>query len=710
MSLRFAILKELAVKPSTIKQLKKALRVDERKVQRTLKALMVENKVTGVKGVYRLRPQAAVNVKSKMAKQYQKQLVAATFVKLGKSFGFAVPKDGSKDIFIPGRGLFGAMPGDEVLVELFAHPRVPGSREGMIKKVEVMNNRLVGTVEKVGNRLALTPDSIPDLYLFIQKGATSGAQEGDKVAAEIVKRGYSQEDHVVNIVQVFGPADLAKDCAEAIVFGAGIEKEFPAAVLAQGKEIAKLTISKQELEKRIDLRNEIIFTIDAASTKDIDDAISAKKTENGYELGVHIADVSHYVQPKTALDEEALHRATSVYYANQVVPMLPRELSNGICSLNPREERLAFSCLMQLDFYGNLLSYSFQKSVICSVEKGVYSEINAVLEKETTPEIEKKYEPLLPSLVVMQELYEKRAILRAARGNMEIESEEAYLQIDENGKCIGIERRERGISERMIEEFMLLANQSAAMQARKLDIPFVYRVHEKPSPEKVEQLKLILRAAGISAQFANDEPTPAELGKVLDETRGTPLERFVHTGILRSMSKAKYEPEPKGHYGLALEDYAHFTSPIRRYPDLAIHRILASLVEGESVGEIRKKYESFAQKASVISSEKELVAQRVERDCDDCFKAEYMAQFVGERFTGIISSVVQFGVYIELANTVEGMVHVSKLASEHVDLVDGIALVDPLSGKSYKVGDIVEIEVENVNISRGLIDFTLIEN
>lgn len=709
MSLRFAILQELSAKPSTVKMLKNSLKADERKIKRTLKALMVDNKVTGVNGVYRVRPRASANIKAKVAKQYKGQPIEATFVKLGKSFGFAVPKDGTKDIFVPGRSLNGAMPGDIVLIELFAHPRVQGSREGAIQKILVPNNRLVGTVVAQGSRLALIPDNCPDLELPIKKGEMNGAVKGEKVAAEIVFRGKYHGDHQVKVLQSFGPADLAKDCSQAIVYGAGIEKEFPPAVLRQAKEIAEYSLSTEEIEKRVDLRENVIFTIDAASTKDIDDAISLEKTNGGYTLGVHIADVSHYVTAKSPLDEDAMQRATSVYYANQVVPMLPKELSNGICSLNAEEDRLAFSCIMQLNKEGKLLAHTFQKTVIRSCIKGVYSEINTILNETASGEIEEKYIDVKETLFLMQELYEKLATLRAERGNMEIQSEEAYLQIDETGKCVGIERRERGVAERLIEEFMLLANQSAAMKARKLEIPFVYRVHEKPSPEKVEQLKIILHAAGISATFAGDEPTPTELGQILDETRGTTLERFVHTGILRSMSKAKYEPLPKGHYGLALEDYAHFTSPIRRYPDLAIHRILTDLCAGMKAEEIKKKYESFAQTASQISSEKELVAQRVERDCDDCYKAEYMKQYIGEEFTGIISSVVQFGVYVQLENSVEGMIHVSKLSEGHTDLVDGIALVDPLSGKSFKIGDSIKIKVENVNVSRGLIDFDLVE-
>ncbi|MDL2324869.1 ribonuclease R [Ruminococcaceae bacterium OttesenSCG-928-A16] len=709
MSLRSVILRELSAGPRSAKMLRKTLAADERKVTRTLKALMRDNKVIGVNGMYRLRPQAAIKLKARPVGQTTGQQIPATLVKLGKSFGFAAPKDQSADIFVPGHALMGTLPGDEVQVELYTHPRVPGSREGSVVAISHYNNRLVGTIEKINGKLVLLPDGFVDTPILITKNGANGAKTGEKVAAEVITRGTSHQDHRAEVTLRFGPADLAKDCAEAIVYAAGIEKEFPPQVLKEAEYLAGQAVEENEIKSREDLRKEIIFTIDSASTKDIDDAISAQKTAKGYTLGVHIADVSHFVRPKSPLDEDAMGRGTSVYYANSVVPMLPKQLSNGICSLNPGEERLAFSCVMQLDKDARLVDYTFKKSVICSRIKGVYSEINALMEEQAEPETVDKYAEVTPTLLIMQEIYHKLAALRAARGNLEIESEEAAIQVDEEGRCIGVAHRTRGMAEHMIEEFMLQANQAAAMQAKQLGLPFVYRVHEKPATEKVEQLKLILRAAGISANFVAEVPTQAELGKILDETRGTPLERFVHVGVLRSMAKAKYEPTPKGHYGLALQDYAHFTSPIRRYPDLAIHRILSDVAAGKSVQEIKKKYTAFAEAASAISSEKELVAQRVERDCDDCYKAEYMTQFIGEQFTGVISSVVQFGIYVELENSIEGMVHVSKLSADHVDLVDGISLVDPLTGKTYKIGDTVTIEVENTNVSRGIIDFDIVE-
>lgn len=709
MSLRSSILRELTAGPQTITMLCGRLDADPRKVKRTLKALAKDNKVSAVRGTYQLRPKTAIKLKGRPAPKTDGTPISAMVVKLGRSFGFAAPLDGSPDIFVPGRNLLGALPGDKVEIELFTHPRVAGSREGAVVKILEPRSRIVGTLEQQGGRLVLVSDDFPENPILIKKNEENGAVPGEKVAVELLLRGEDHAGHRAGVTMRFGVAESAKDSAEAIVYAAGVEKEFPPQVLQEAKKLADYTVTENDLKNRLDLRENTIFTIDSAFTKDIDDAISITRTQHGYALGVHIADVSHFVRPGSPLNEDALGRGTSIYYGDSVIPMLPKELSNGICSLNPNEDRLAFSCLMELDKDGRITGHSFHKSVVSSRIKGVYNEINALFDETGTAAQKEKYAVVAQDLAVMRELYEKLAVLRTARGNLEIESEEAYFVLDEDGRCIGVERRTRGIAERMIEEFMLLANQAAAATARRLEIPFVYRVHEKPSDEKIEQLKAVLQAANVPFEFVGHVPTQEELAKILNETRGTPMERFVHTGVLRGMMKAKYEPLPKGHFGLALEDYAHFTSPIRRYPDLAIHRILSDVTGGAAVKEIRKKYAEFAQAASLASSERELTAQRIERNCDDCYKAEYMKQFVGQKFTGVVSSVVPFGIYVELENSIEGMVHISKLAAGQMDLADGISLSDPLTGKKYRIGDTVTVLMENANISRGTIDFDIVE-
>ena len=640
MGIKAKILKELQKKPRRLKELKAKLGNDK-KVARAVDELVERNKVVCRKGVY-----AVPDPKTGSA-------VECTLVKLAGKFGFARPvQPDGQDIFIPGKYLMGAMPGDTLLVSLFEHPRVEGSSEGEVLAVVKENNRFTGTVETIEGRLALVPDACPHCPIYIKKSADGGARDGEKAAVEILERGDSHEDHRAGVAMRFGSAEEAKQCAKALLYGAGLSRHFPLKAKAEAKKYEGAAVGEKEAAGRRDYRGMPVFTIDSAETKDIDDAISLEKTDTGYRLGVHIADVSHYVRPGSALDAEAFARGTSVYYADSVIPMLPRQLSNGICSLNEGADRLAFSCMMELDAAGRVVDYAFVKSVIRSRVKGVYKEVNAIFDGTADNALRQRYAAVAQELPLMRELYHKLAKLRAARGAMDIESGEAKLVLDEAGRCVDVVKRERGEAEQMIEEFMLLANSSAAALARRLKLPFVYRVHEAPDPERIEKLKQTLTAAGVDFHFAGDTPTTLELAKLLADTRGTNLERPVHTSVLRSMAKAKYEPQPKGHFGLALADYAHFTSPIRRYPDLAIHRILSDVCAGMDDGAVQKKYAQFAAEASVQSSEREVLAMTVERDVEDCYKAEYMRRFEGEEFDGVISSITQFGLYVELPNTV----------------------------------------------------------
>ncbi len=696
MSLKSSILKKLAGREVSGKQLRSAVGAERKKVARALDELEAEGKIRQRKGVYSLagpRPEAVTGV----------------LVKLGRSFGFVRPNDGSEDIFIYGHSLMGAMPGDEVEVSVNGSPRVKNSREGEVDAVLHQQNKVVGLVVKEGGKLYLRPDNAKDTLLAIQKSADGGVKEGEKAAGELIQRGERHDDHQVGITVRFGQADSARRCTKAILYGAGVEKSFPQNVKEEAKLVGASKITKEELRLRKDLREERVFTIDSASTKDIDDAISAKKVLDGYRLSVHIADVSHYVRPKSKLDEEALSRGTSIYYGDNVIPMLPKQLSNGICSLNPNEDRLAFSCVMTLDGEGRMLDYRFFKTLICSRVKGVYDEINTLWKGEAAPELEEKYAEVRESLDVMAELFHKLVKLRDTRGSLDIESEEPKLSFNEQGECTGVEKRSRGQAEQMIEEFMLLANQAAAHQARRLDIPFIYRVHDHPAAERVENLKNLLKAAGVDFPFAGEMPTQKELARLLDKTRGTNLERPVHQGVLRSMAKADYEPLPKGHFGLALDDYAHFTSPIRRYPDLAIHRILTDVVAGQPAEAIRKRYKTFCEQTSALSSEREVRAQQVERACDDAYKAEYMRQFIGQEFEGVVSSVVRFGIYVELDNTVEGLIHITKLPGGNLELVEGVALVDPATGKGFRLGERLRVQVAGADVSQGNVDFVLAE-
>ena len=698
MSMRDKIEHAIQNQPCTVKELKQKFggeRGADRKVMEALDELVREAVVCQRQGVF-------FTVRSGRA---DKALLCKV-VKLGKNFAFVMLEDGTSDIFIPGRFTKGAMPGDDVLVEKFEHPRVEGSDEGAILAILTEKNDLVGTVRRVEGRLRFVPDDCPAITMPLARDCEGGAKDGDKVAVEILNRGNRQEDHRVGVAMRFGSSDEAKRCAKALLYAKDIRTRFPDKVRDEAKKFEGAEVSEKDCEGRMDLRALPIFTIDSAETKDIDDAISLTRTsDGGFELGVHIADVSNYVKPGTELDNEAFSRATSVYYADQVVPMLPKALSNGICSLNENELRLAFSCLMRLDKEGNLTDYRFVKSIIRSRVKGVYSEINALLAGTADAEIKAKYADVIDQLPAMKELYGHRARLRKERGCMDIESGEVKLILDENGRCIDVKKRTSGESESMIEEFMLLANQCAAHFARVKQIPFVYRVHEEPNAEKLERLHALLQACGINDHFAKDVPTPKELSAILEGVRGTPYEQIINTGMLRCMSKALYEEKPKGHYGLVLKDYAHFTSPIRRYPDLAIHRIMTDMLKGTEKETMILRYTDFAERASKQSSEREVIAMQIERKAEDCYKAEYARRHLGECYEGTISGVTQRGLFIELDNGVEGFVPASSLTPSGTSLTEGVRLTDPASGKTWSLGDKMMITIVRADVNLGKIDF-----
>ena len=505
MSMRDKIEHAIQNQPCTVKELKQKFggeRGADRKVMEALDELVREAVVCQRQGVF-------FTVRSGRA---DKALLCKV-VKLGKNFAFVMLEDGTSDIFIPGRFTKGAMPGDDVLVEKFEHPRVEGSDEGAILAILTEKNDLVGTVRRVEGRLRFVPDDCPAITMPLARDCEGGAKDGDKVAVEILNRGNRQEDHRVGVAMRFGSSDEAKRCAKALLYAKDIRTRFPDKVRDEAKKFEGAEVSEKDCEGRMDLRALPIFTIDSAETKDIDDAISLTRTsDGGFELGVHIADVSNYVKPGTELDNEAFSRATSVYYADQVVPMLPKALSNGICSLNENELRLAFSCLMRLDKEGGLTDYRFVKSIIRSRVKGVYSEINALLAGTADAEIKAKYADVIDQLPAMKELYGHRARLRKERGCMDIESGEVKLILDENGRCIDVKKRTSGESESMIEEFMLLANQCAAHFARVKQIPFVYRVHEEPNGEKLERLQQVVRIQFLQLIAFDSDITAGKTG------------------------------------------------------------------------------------------------------------------------------------------------------------------------------------------------------
>lgn len=612
------------------------------------------------------------------------------------------------EYFVRGRDLCGAIPGDIVLAKMTAPADdISHSPEAVVLAVlEETNSLLTGVIVAEGNKLMVLPDRLCSDPLVIAKVSKAAAMHvGDKVVFSIKKRGERHMDHTVNIVDVFGSSDTAKAGAEAYLMSNRLHVTFPDEVLLEASKLDLDEPDGDEVLRRLDLRGEPIFTIDGADTKDIDDAVSLSKTDRCYKLGVHIADVSHYVTKGSKLDEEAFYRGTSIYYADQVVPMLPKQLSNGICSLNPQVDRLAFSCLMDVSFEGKLLNYRFEKSVIRSRVKGVYSEVNKIIDGTADDEIKAKYAKVIDRIPIMKELADILQKNRIERGAPEIDTQETKIITDENGVCIDVKPRTTGIAEGIIEEFMLMANNSAAALAMKEKIPFVYRVHEAPTNEKLDALRETLTALGINPGALGTNAPASELARILRENKESDRAMVINRIVLRTMMKARYSEEPLGHYGLVMPEYAHFTSPIRRYADLSIHRILTDYVYALNHDKLCRKYAAFAQSAALQASNTELSAVRCERDCENFYMAEYMKEHVGEEFDGMISGVSVGGIYVLLPNTVEGMISVAELPLGDYEVQHGVILTGAVDGSIFTVGDKIRVKCVSVNVNGGFIDF-----
>lgn len=635
---------------------------------------------------------------------------SAEVVRLSGTFGFVRPEyDGADDVFIPGKFLLGSMPGDRVLYREI--PSRSGKPEGeVVDIIEESDSRLTGKIISDDGILFLLPDTMSRTPIRINRRQSVEYNEGDKVLAEICIRGKRHAEHMAKVIFSFGNSDTADSCAKAMIALHGVTEEFSFEAMQEAQSVPRGTLpTDEELSHRLDLRDMPIFTIDSAYSKDLDDAVSIERTKNGYKLGVHIADVSHYVRPKSPLDMDAISRGTSVYYADKVIPMLPKELSNGICSLNPQEDRFAFSALMELDEHGEIVKYDFKKTIIRSRVKGVYKEVNKILSGEADEFLKLKYSEVIDMIPIMDELCDVRIRERDRRGAPEIETTESELVLDGNGICVDVKPRTRGKSECIIEEMMLLANEAAAKFAAEKELPFVYRVHEKPSMEKIENLEHVLFRLGVGVpDFSNVKPV--HLAQILKNAKGTPVYPVVNVMVLRSMAKAQYDTQPIGHFGLALEDYAHFTSPIRRYPDLAIHRIMSCYCECKSSEKVNKRYKAFVTEAAKASSDAEVRAIMLERDCEDCYKAEYMQQHLGEEFEGIVSGISDFGFYVQLPNSVEGMVHVRTLPEDGEWYNDeSISFKEAFGNREYRLGDTVKVQCVKTDVNSGNIDFELSE-
>lgn len=628
--------------------------------------------------------------------------VEATLVSLSKNFGFARPDSGGDDIFIHGSALQGALVGDKIIVgDIRKDDRGPSGRVRRI--VEHKPAQTTGTVSITDEGIEFIPDNAIRYNLRMRERDLNGAKNGDKVMASL-EQDYRGDWAYASVKKVFGSGRTARVCADAIVEQYGIPHVFPQEVLDEAECVGNEPISDEEYAKRLDLRGEPIFTIDSKDAKDLDDAISVKRTDFGYTLGVHIADVSHYVKEGSAIDEEAINRGTSVYFADRVIPMLPEVLSNGACSLNAGTDKLAFSALIELDKEGHITKYDFKKTIINSKVRGVYSEVNEILDGTASEEILNKYAPVMESLMSAKELADILKANSAARGTMELDSGESKFILDENGICIDIMPRVSGEAEQLIEQMMVTANIAAAKFSLDHKLPFLYRVHGTPDPKRVEELVTLLQLVGVPCkEIVKPNPETQDFAAILDRVRGLPCETLVSQRLLRTMEKARYSTEETGHFGLALSDYSHYTSPIRRYPDTSIHRVLSAFVEGMPAEEVRRRYAQFCETSATESSRNEIRALIAERDAEDCYMAEYMSQHIGEHFEGTVSGVTMRGVFVRLENSVEGFVSLDAFEGEDF-VYDGL-ITQRSPKRELTIGTPLPIIVASAYVATGKVDF-----
>ena len=628
--------------------------------------------------------------------------VEATLISLSKNFGFARPDSGGDDIFIHGSALQGALVGDRIIVgDIRKDDRGPSGRVRRI--VEHKPAQTTGTVSITDEGIELIPDNAIRYNLRMRERDLNGAKNGDKVMASL-EQDYRGDWAYASVKKVFGSGRTARVCADAIVEQYGIPHVFPQEVLDEAERVGNEPISDEEYAKRLDLRGEPIFTIDSKDAKDLDDAISVKRTDFGYTLGVHIADVSHYVKEGSAIDEEAINRGTSVYFADRVIPMLPEVLSNGACSLNAGTDKLAFSALIELDKEGRITKYDFKKTIINSKVRGVYSEVNEILDGTASEEILNKYAPVMESLMSAKELADILKANSAARGTMELDSGESKFILDENGICIDIMPRVSGEAEQLIEQMMVTANIAAAKFSLDHKLPFLYRVHGPPDPKRVEELVTLLQLVGVPCkEIVKPNPETQDFAAILDRVRGLPCETLVSQRLLRTMEKARYSTEETGHFGLALSDYSHYTSPIRRYPDTSIHRVLSAFVEGMPAEEVRRRYAQFCETSATESSRNEIRALIAERDAEDCYMAEYMSQHIGEHFEGTVSGVTMRGVFVRLENSVEGFVSLDAFEGEDF-VYDGL-ITQRSPKRELTIGTPLPIIVASAYVATGKVDF-----
>lgn len=638
-----------------------------------------------------------------------------------RGFGFIVldgterggkKNDGSvsTDVFIPASEMAGAMNGDRVLCKITKGLEDGKRREGVVVKiVERANTTIVGTFQKNKNfGFVIADDKKLNQDIFIGSGATMNSESGDKVVVKIIKWPEGDKKAEGKVIENLGNKNAPGVDILSVIHKFGLPEAFPGKVEAAAEAISA-EVSEEEIRGRRDLRDMTIVTIDGPDAKDLDDAVSIELLENGhYRLGVHIADVTHYVKEGSALDKEAFARGTSVYMVNKVVPMLPRRLSNGICSLNPQVNRLTLSIFMDIDEKGQVVAHDICESIIKTKERMIYDDVSDILEGQREEELS-RYDYLKDTFKQMETLALILRHRRDIRGAIDFNFAEAKIKCDEEGRAIDVVKEERRIANRMIEEFMLIANETIAEHFFWMDIPFVYRIHELPNEEKIENFNKFLASFGYFIKMKDGEVHPKAIQILLGKVEGTREEHVINRLMLRSLKQAKYSPNNEGHFGLAAKYYSHFTSPIRRYPDLQIHRIIKETLQGKLSESRIERLKGIVEAASLQSSERERLAEQAERDADDMKKAEYMERFVGHEFTGVVSSVTSFGFFVELENTVEGLVRLNNLEDDYYYYdEERIQLVGERTKKVIRMGDVVSVLISRVNVDLREIDFELL--
>jgi ribonuclease R len=625
-----------------------------------------------------------------------------------KGFGFVILGNERPDIYIPASAVNGAMNGDKVLAKILREENNGKKCEGEISRIlEHANKTIIGTYEDSKSFGFVVPDD-KRIYqdIFIPKNFRSGAKTGDIVIAEITEWPDKRRNPEGVIKEVLGQKGEKGIDILTIIKKFRLPEEFPEDVLSFTNQIGD-EIPEAEYKRRKDYRHKRIVTIDGEDAKDLDDAVSLEKLPNGnFRLGVYIADVSHYVKSNSPLDKEALKRGTSVYLLDRVIPMLPPKLSNGLCSLNPKVDRLTLSCVMEIDRSGKVLNHEIEESIIKTSERMTYTDVTKML-RDKDEEVIKRYDYLYEDFKAMEELCEILFKKRISRGAIDFDFDESKIILNPGGKPIDIVPYERAIANRIIEEFMLVCNETIAEHNFWMNIPFVYRTHDEPDEEKLTHFNEFVHNLGYVIKWEK-KVHPKALQEIVEKVKGEKEETVVNTLLLRSMKQARYSPECSGHFGLAAKYYCHFTSPIRRYPDLIIHRIIKLSLNGQLDENRTKKLVGEVDYASIQSSDTERVAQEAEREVDDLKKAEYMLDKIGEYFEGIISSVTGFGIFVQLSNTVEGLVHISAMDDDYYVYDERhLCLIGERTKNIYRLGDEIKIKVSRVDIATKEIYFDI---